>query len=229
MLELDVKTLSGVTRPFPLYWVTTMSDNGPDIAPMATLTGLTHYPLRLIMAINPKRRTYRNLENNPELVASIPFGDTETLDTLWDSAWGGFRDGENKFDILGIESHPSKAVKPPRPKHCIASIEMRVIERLWPKESSGADRPVLVLEPLACSVNPQYYDTSCSRYLEGAPIPLHFGGNKFSVLGKEILAGPELRSQKKALHGKEYHSYISTDDTTNASKTLLEKIRRHRS
>lgn len=229
MQELDPKSFSGVMRPFPLFWITTQSGSGPNIAPMVTLTGLTHIPVRLIIAINPRRKTFKNIEKNPELVASIPFGDEETLDTLWDSAWGGFREGEDKFSILGIETAPSSIVKPPRLKKCIASVEMRVLEILKPSDTSGTDRPVMVLEPVACFVNSDYYDMESKKYRSGTPIPLHYGGNKFCVLEKEIIAGKELRERGKILHGKDYLAYISSDDTAFASGNLLERIRRHRS
>ena len=229
MEDLDPTSFAGVMRPFPLFWITTSSDAGVNIAPMVTLTGLTHMPVRLIVAINPKRKTFRNLEKNPQMVANIPFGDTETLDTLWDSAWGGFREGEDKFSILGIKTRPSEVVRPPRLDKCIASVELKVLEVLRPSPSSGTDRPVLVLEPVACSVDSEYYDMESRKYRKGTPIPLHYGGNKFSVLEREILAGPELRASGRILHGKEYHSYISSDSTEFASKSLMEKIARYRS
>jgi flavin reductase (DIM6/NTAB) family NADH-FMN oxidoreductase RutF len=226
MEELDPRSFSGVLRPLPLFWITTQSDSGPDIAPMVTLTGLTHLPVRMIIAINPRRKTYRNIARNPELVANIPFGDTETLDTLWDSAWGGFRQEDDKFSTLGIETIPSRAVRPPRVKNCIASVEMRVLEVLSPSPSAGTDRPVMVLEPVACSVNMDYYDKESRKYRTGTPIPLHHGGNRFSVLDKSIIAGRELREAGRVLIGKEYLSYISSDDATFASKNLLQRLGR---
>lgn len=228
MRELDAKTMAGVNRPFPIVWVCTSSGPVADIAPMATLTGLTHMPVRLMMAVNPKRKTFRNIMDNPELVVNIPYGDEKTLDTLWDSAWGGFMKGEDKFAILGIETAPSKAVKPPRLRSCIASIEYRVVEFLSPSPASGADRPIMILEPVACAVDDRYYDMQTMKYREGVPVPLHFGSNKFSVLGREFLAGRELRARGTVLESKEYASYISTPDEKNASGELLRMVRRHR-
>ncbi len=228
MRELDAGTMAGVNRPFPLFWVCTSDGKWNDIAPMATLTGLTHMPVRLILTMNPKRKSFKNVMKTRELVVNIPYGDAATLDTLWDSAWGGFMMGEDKFSILGIETAASKAVRPPRLKRCLASIEYRVLEFLQPSPESGADRPVMVLEPLACAVDEGHYDFGSRKYSGDAPIPLHFGSNMFSVLGKGIIAGAGLRAANRVLGGEEYFSYISSADERNASRNLLEKVREYR-
>jgi flavin reductase (DIM6/NTAB) family NADH-FMN oxidoreductase RutF len=228
MQELDARTMAGVNRPFPLYWVTTSDGKWADIAPMATLTGLTHSPVRLMMAISPKRKTFRNIEKTRELVVNIPYGDERTLDAAWDSAWGGFAEGEDKFEVLGIETAPSKAVQPPRLANCIASIEYRLLEFLKPSPATGVDRPIMVLEPVACAADDACYDASTGRYREGTPVPLHYGGNVFGVLGKRILAGPELRASGRVLGGKEYHAYIGSGDRTFASKGLLARVDAYR-
>ena len=228
MHELDARTMAGVNRPFPLFWVTTSSGTYTDIAPMATLTGLTHMPVRLMLAMNPKRKSFRNIERNPELVVNIPYGDEATLDKLWDSAWGGFREGEDKFSVLGIRTVPSRIVKPPRLERCIASIEYRVLEFLRPSPATGADRPIMILEPVACAADERYYDLASMKYRGGTPVPFHYGGNKFSALGREIIAGPELRAQGRVLGGEEYFSYITSADEKNASGDLLRRVRGHR-
>jgi flavin reductase (DIM6/NTAB) family NADH-FMN oxidoreductase RutF len=124
-VEIDPKTLSaeasyklvtGMVVPRPIAWVTTLGTSGVvNLAPFSAFTYVAPHPPMLGISVGRKREDYkdtgRNILTTEEFVVHI--ADQPLIEPLHRSAIE-YPSDESEVEALGLETLPSKSVKPPR-------------------------------------------------------------------------------------------------------------------
>ncbi|MCX6806815.1 MAG: flavin reductase family protein [Candidatus Berkelbacteria bacterium] len=203
VIDYNLDKVTNLTRPLTPFLITSYSKKyGDDVAPISSVGFLSYNPPRNIIAIHPKRNTYKNLKETGECVLNVPAVDL--LEAIF-KAGKKVSPDFNKFKAYGFTKEQSKIVKPVRIKECIAWVEYKIIEELFPKES---ERTLFVLKPVTASVRKEVMQGE--RYSpEKAKIPVHLSGNVFSVAERTLLV-----YKKEVMSWKEYMDYISKEDVS---------------
>ena len=112
----------------PVTLVTTVGKDGStNAAPHSRATVADYDPPRILVSVNRKHDTYRNIVETGEFVINIP--STDMLKQIW-IAQKHFPYGVSELEKAELTSFPAEKVKPPRIKECKAYIECKV---LWTK------------------------------------------------------------------------------------------------
>lgn len=125
------KLLTGCIVPRPIAWITTVSAEGlVNAAPFSAFTFLSNKPPLVGVSIGRKqgrlKDTARNIIGTGEFVINI--GTEDALEVLHHSA-DEYEPEESEPEILGIDLHASRTVKPPRIACAPVSLECRLVQQ----------------------------------------------------------------------------------------------------
>lgn len=138
------KLLVGAVQPRPIAWVSTISAEGDrNLAPFSFFTVASRQPPMLFLSIGPSDRpcsprkdTLANIEAVGEFVVNVV--SENLLEAMKQSSRAEAAEVD-EFEIAGLETVPSVAVRPPRVLAARISMECR-LEKL---EKLGTDTGVI--------------------------------------------------------------------------------------
>jgi len=116
----------GTILPRPIAWVSTIAPSGrTNLAPFSFFQGVTANPPTLMFVpVNNreggKKDTVRNIELIPEFVVNLV---PRALAEAMNKTASLLPYGESEFEAFGIESAPSRTVRPPRVSAAPAAFE----------------------------------------------------------------------------------------------------------
>lgn len=112
----------------PVTLITTVGEDGStNAAPHSRATVADYSPPQILLSVNVKHDTYRNILKTKEFVINIP--SVNLIRQIW-IAQKHFPYGTSELEEAKLTAFPAKKVKPPRIKECKAHIECKV---LWTK------------------------------------------------------------------------------------------------
>ena len=117
----------------PVTLITTVGKDGStNAAPHSRATIADYDPLQIIISVNTKHDTHRNIIETREFVINIP--SINMLKQIW-IAQKCFPYGVSELEKAGLTSFPAEKVRPPRIMECRAYIESSV---LWTKTTGSS-------------------------------------------------------------------------------------------
>ena len=149
----------------------TQAGSKPNIIAVAWIMPTSMAPPLVAISISPQRHSHKLIEESGEFVINIP-----TLELLQSTYSCGTFSGRSfdKFKKAGLTPMPSKKVKAPAIKECIAHLECIVED-----QTKTGDHSVFVGKIVEAYADPgvftENYDLKTSRLL------LHLGGNTFTI------------------------------------------------
>ena len=148
-MEISLDRLRDYWASTPVVLVTSQDNNGlPNVAPYGSIMVASYseqFPC-IAMGIARSQRTYRNIVEVKEFVVNIPT--VKMIKIIKETSMPCPPD-ENKFTKFGIETNPSRKVRPPSVKGCIASFEVRLLRDI----EFGGDRNLIIAEVVALSLS----------------------------------------------------------------------------
>ncbi len=122
---LDVyRLLTSLVVPRPIAWVSTSSGTGVDnVAPHSLFTIASSDPAVVQFTSVGRKDSLRNVLETGEFVVNLA---PESLLSAINESATDFSQGEDEFDLVGIEREPSARVRPPRVAGSPACIECKL-------------------------------------------------------------------------------------------------------
>ena len=112
----------------PVTLITTVGRDGSTNTSAHSRSTVADYdPPQVLISVNSRHDTYRNIVETKEFVINVPSADL--IRQIW-IAQKHFPYGTDEMEQAGLTALPSEKVKPPRIKECKAHIECRVV---WTK------------------------------------------------------------------------------------------------
>jgi flavin reductase (DIM6/NTAB) family NADH-FMN oxidoreductase RutF len=145
-----------------------------DVAPYSFVTPVSFDPPTLAVAIAPQRHTMSNIEETKEFVVNIPT--SELAKSIMASA-KPWRKDLDKIKESWLSSTPSKKVKPPRIRECVAWLECKLE---WIKPSG--DHNVVIGKVVHMDWIPELEKDGMVD-LNKYPVAMHLGGKSFVLPG----------------------------------------------
>jgi len=162
-----------VLHPCVVTLVTCAGRGVDNVLAVAWAMPVSADPPMVAVSISPKRYSYSLIEETGEFVVNVV--STDMLDAVWKCGTVSGRDVD-KFKLAGLEKEASEAVKPPRIKGALASLECRVVD-----EVEAGDHTLFIGEVVAYRVDEGAFDVEKSVWrLEKADILMHLGGHLFA-------------------------------------------------
>lgn len=153
-------------------------DGKPNIITLAWVMPTSIRPPMVAISVGPARYSHALIEETGEFTVNIP-----TIDMLKETVYCGSVSGRNrnKFEEAGLTPLPSRKVKPPAIKECIAHLECKLHSKL-----PTGDHTIFageVVEAYADNgiFNGEVYD------IEKAKMIYHVGGAYFATLQPKIM------------------------------------------
>lgn len=118
--------------PRPIGWISTLNENGvPNLAPYSFFNAVAENPpaVAFCTGMRPKspelKDSQRNAEKTGEFVVNLA---TNALREQMNRSSAGLPHGVNEFEAAGLETLPSRLVKPPRVKGTPVHLECRYLK-----------------------------------------------------------------------------------------------------
>jgi len=112
----------------PVTLITTVGKDGSiNAAPHSRATVADYNPPQMLISVNTKHDTYRNIMETGEFVINIP--GTDLIKQIW-IAQKHFPYGTSELEQAKLRAFSAEKVKPPRIERCRAYIECRAV---WDK------------------------------------------------------------------------------------------------
>jgi flavin reductase (DIM6/NTAB) family NADH-FMN oxidoreductase RutF len=148
----------------------------PNIITLAWAMPTSINPPLVAVSIAPKRYSHALIEETKEFVVNIP-----TMDILNETLFCGRTSGRdhNKFKETGLTPFPSRKVKPPIIKECVAHLECKLHSRL-----TTGDHTIFVGEIIEAYADKEAFTDGYN--LEKARMIFHLGGNNFATLDPKV-------------------------------------------
>lgn len=144
----------------------------PNIIALAWAMPTSSKPPLVAISISPQRHSHKLIEESQEFVINIP-----TLEQLQATYACGTFSGRSfdKFKKAGLTPMPSRTVKAPAIKECVAHLECTVEDQF-----TTGDHTVFVGKIVDSYADPGVFTESYD--LKAARLLFHVGGNNFAVL-----------------------------------------------
>lgn len=135
MFPYDV--FKAVIIPRPIGWVATVGANGAlNLAPYSYFNGVSSWPQIVCFASESAKDSYTFAQETREFTWSMAtWGQRDQMN----QTSAGLPRGQNEFEFAGLQTAPSKIVKPPRVEGSPASLECRVTQVLALKDVNGKE------------------------------------------------------------------------------------------
>lgn len=203
MPELDPKTLpaeqayrliTGIVVPRPVAWVTTLSSTGSvNLAPFSAFTFVSPKPPMLAISVGRKAGVYkdtaRNILATEEFVVHI--ADRPLLEPLHLSSTEHPPD-VSEVDVLGLTTHPSIHIKPPRLTAAPIAMECRLRHCI---EFGETRTRLLVGEVLVFHFRDGLLNNGKIETKELNPV-CRLGGPRYATLGDIVTMQPVAQTEK---------------------------------
>ena len=177
-LDVNPAQITRVLHPQHAILLTCADANGKaNIITLSWYSPVAFDPPLVALSIAPQRHSYSMIKETREFVINVP-----TMDIVKETLFCGRRSGReyDKFKETGLTPLPSKRVKPPIIKECIAHVECRLI-----KQMTVGDHEILVGEVLVAYANEGVFD---ERYDLHKVRPIfHVAGDYFATLVPETV------------------------------------------
>jgi len=175
--QINISSATRLLHPMHTVLVSCVGKTGkPNITTLAWAMPTSIKPPMVAISLSPARHSHLLIEETGEFVVNIP-----TLEILQAVYACGSLTGRSfdKFKKANLTPMPSKKVKAPAIRECIAHLECSVDDKL-----TTGDHTIfsgLILEAYADpGVFTESYDLKKTRML------YHLGGNNFAVLDPKI-------------------------------------------
>lgn len=178
-VEVEVDRALRLVHPMHTVLVSCIGNEGdPNIITLAWAMPTSISPPLVAVSIAPKRHSHSLIEETKEFVVNIPI-----LEILKETLLCGRISGKehNKFKEADLTPIPSKKVKPPAIKECIAHLECQLYNKL-----KTGDHTIFVGKVVRAYANKEMFNEEYD--LKKARMIFHLGGNDFSTLDPEILS-----------------------------------------
>ena len=178
-LDVDSAQITRVMHPQHTILLTCINGNGKtNIMTIAWYTPVSFDPPLVAISISPERHSYGMIRETGEFVINIP-----TMDLVKETLFCGRRSGKqhDKFKETGLTPLPSKRVKPPIIKECVAHVECKLL-----KQMTVGDHEILVGEVLAAYANEGFFNDGYNLH-KVSPI-FHVAGDDFATLVPKIVS-----------------------------------------
>jgi flavin reductase (DIM6/NTAB) family NADH-FMN oxidoreductase RutF len=203
MPELDPKTLpaeqayrliTGIVVPRPVAWVTTLSSTGSvNLAPFSAFTFVSPKPPMLAISVGRKAGIYkdtaRNILATEEFVVHI--ADQPLLEPLHLSSTEHPPD-VSEVQMLGLDTHPSTHIKPPRLTAAPIAMECRLRHCI---EFGETRTRLLVGEVLLFHFRDGLLNNGKIETKELNPV-CRLGGPRYATLGDIVTMQPVAQTEK---------------------------------
>jgi flavin reductase (DIM6/NTAB) family NADH-FMN oxidoreductase RutF len=161
-------------HPMHTFLVSCVGKAGkPNITTVAWIMPTSQNPALITMSLGTTRHSHTLIEESGEFVINVP-----TLETMQAIYACGNLTGRSfdKFKKANLTPMPSKKVKAPAIRECIAHIECEVVDKL-----KTGDHTVFVAKILEAYADMGVF-TESGYELKKARMLYHAGGNNFFVL-----------------------------------------------
>ncbi|MCS7131377.1 MAG: flavin reductase family protein [Hadesarchaea archaeon] len=174
-IDVDVSLASRLFAPRLTVLVTSIDKMGrANIITLSWAMPTSFDPPLVAISVGEQRYSHELIESCKEFVVNIPSQDILEKVQLCGSRSGR---GVDKFSESGLTQLPSKKVKPPRIKECVAHLECKLIDSL-----RTGDHTIFIGEVLAASVDEEAFDRRGGMMkLEIFKPILHLAGHYFST------------------------------------------------
>jgi flavin reductase (DIM6/NTAB) family NADH-FMN oxidoreductase RutF len=126
-----------IVAPRPIGWITTVDADGRvNLAPYSFFNAFNSNPPIVGFASEGRKDSLRNVEATGEFVCNLA---TRPLAEVMNRCSAPLPQGESEMDFAGIESAPSRLVKPPRVANTPAALECRVLQIVAMKDLEGRE------------------------------------------------------------------------------------------
>ncbi|WP_424135750.1 flavin reductase family protein [Roseomonas chloroacetimidivorans] len=126
-----------IVAPRPIGWVTTISAEGKvNLAPYSFFNAFNSNPPIVGFASEGRKDSLRNVEATGEFVCNLA---TRPLAEVMNRCSAPLPHGESEMEFAGIESAPSRLVRPPRVANTPAALECKVTQIVQFKTAEGRD------------------------------------------------------------------------------------------
>jgi flavin reductase (DIM6/NTAB) family NADH-FMN oxidoreductase RutF len=160
-------------HPKVVHLVTTVNEKGEiNCAPFAWLTPLCDDPPILLLSAWYTSHTFQNISNNKEFVVNVV---PKELKEKMEVCAKSFPAGINELQKAGLTWSPSKTVKPPRVRGCMAWIECTARE-IMKKENEYS---ITIADAKCVETGDGCYDRD---FLPKKDVLLHLGGKNYSSM-----------------------------------------------
>lgn len=180
-IEIDPPSSRRLLYPRPLVLVTSASKEGkPNIITLAWSMPTSFEPPLVAISVARERFSHELIEDLCEFVINIPSRNLLGPVLFCGSTSGRFVD---KFKETGLTPLPSKKVKPPRIKECVAHLECKLVEKF-----QTGDHTIFLGEVVASSADEAAFDEKLILNLEQVEPLLQVGGDYYVSTGEKFRA-----------------------------------------
>jgi flavin reductase (DIM6/NTAB) family NADH-FMN oxidoreductase RutF len=176
-LEINFSYAYRLLHPMHTVLVSCIGKVGkPNITTLAWAMPTSNDPPLVAISVSPKRHSYSLIEESMEFVINVP-----TLELLQETYACGSFSGRSfdKFKKANLTAIPSRKVKAPAIKECVAHLECEVDSQF-----TTGDHTIFVGKVVSAYANPGIFTERYS--LELARMLYHAGGNNFAILDPKI-------------------------------------------
>ncbi len=115
-----------LVSPRPIGWISSVDAEGrPNLAPYSFFNAVSDHPHMVAFSSNGLKDSQRNIEATGEFVCSmVSYGLREAMN----ASSAPLPAGESEFVHAGLETAPSRLVKPPRVKVAPAALECKLVQ-----------------------------------------------------------------------------------------------------
>jgi flavin reductase (DIM6/NTAB) family NADH-FMN oxidoreductase RutF len=175
--DVDLQSASRLIHPMHTILVSCTGKTGkPNIITLAWAMPTSINPPLVAISIAPKRHSHAMIEETKEFVVNIP-----TISILDATLFCGRRSGKDhdKFKEAKLTPLPSRKVRPPIIKECIAHLECE----LYSQYTTG-DHTIFVGQIVAAYADKEVFAETYD--LKKAKMVFHTGGNDFATLSSRV-------------------------------------------
>ena len=195
--EATYKLLTGIVVPRPIAWVTTISPRGiVNLAPFSAFTFVSTKPPMVGINIGRKagtrKDTGRNIHETGEFVVNI--GDETMIEAIHGSAVE-YPPDVSEVQVLGLDTAPSRKVRPPRLAAAPISLECRLHQAI---EFGQTGAEFTVGEVLVFHVANGLYEGGKIDTAKLRPA-CRLGGPNYARLGEIVTMRPIAQTPKTVL------------------------------
>jgi flavin reductase (DIM6/NTAB) family NADH-FMN oxidoreductase RutF len=114
-----------IVAPRPIGWISTLDPAGrPNLAPYSFFNGVCGSPPMVMFSSEGRKHSASNAEATGEFVCNFV---GHPLKDAMNATSAPLAEGESEFDAAGLETAPSRLVKPPRVALSPAALECKVL------------------------------------------------------------------------------------------------------
>lgn len=164
-------------HPMHTVLVSSIGEGGKaDIITLAWAMPTSINPPLVAISVSPKRHSHSLIEETGEFVVNIP-----TMEILNETFFCGTLSGRDhdKFKETRLTALPSKKVKPPIVKECIAHLECKLLSQF-----ETGDHTIFVGEVVEAYADEEIFTGAYD--VKKAKMIFHLGGNEFATLDHKI-------------------------------------------